>query len=193
MAGSEVGLSSELPHRDRAVFMLEARAEEPTGGSQSVRSGDEAGNDRGAKGRRKVESVKIKTTEMKPATVARTGAIPPFPNPAGDTLPAEDWVARSVWTERMLKRLAQSQETTVRYSLWDKVWQGDNLDQAVLKVVLKGGAAGVDGQQTGQLAQDWVRQITQLREELRTGSYRPHPRSPSPAPVPIRVIREIRG
>jgi hypothetical protein len=31
-------------------------AEEPTGGSQSVRSSKEAGNDRGAKGRRKVET-----------------------------------------------------------------------------------------------------------------------------------------
>lgn len=32
------------------------RAEEPAGGSQSVRSSEEAGNDRGAKGRRKVEA-----------------------------------------------------------------------------------------------------------------------------------------
>jgi len=31
-------------------------AEEPTEGSQSVRSSEETGNDRGAKGRRKVET-----------------------------------------------------------------------------------------------------------------------------------------
>jgi len=43
-------------HRDRTVFMLAMRAEEPTGGSQSVRSSNEAGNDRGVKGRRKVEA-----------------------------------------------------------------------------------------------------------------------------------------
>jgi hypothetical protein len=55
MAGSGVEISSELPHRDRTVFMPQ-RAEEPTGGSQSVRSSEEAGNDRGAKGRRKVEA-----------------------------------------------------------------------------------------------------------------------------------------
>jgi len=55
MAGNAVGISSELPHRNRTVFMPQ-RAEEPTGGSQSVRSGEEAGNDRGAKGRRKVEA-----------------------------------------------------------------------------------------------------------------------------------------
>jgi len=55
MAGNGVELSSELPHRDRTVFMPKG-AEEPTGGSQSVRSSEEAGNDRGAKGRRKVEA-----------------------------------------------------------------------------------------------------------------------------------------
>jgi len=37
------------------VFMLTG-AEEPTGGSQSVRSSQEACNNRGAKGRRKVKA-----------------------------------------------------------------------------------------------------------------------------------------
>ena len=55
MAGNGVEISSELPHRHRTVFMPE-RAEEPAGGSQSVRSSEEAGNDRGVKGRRKVEA-----------------------------------------------------------------------------------------------------------------------------------------
>jgi hypothetical protein len=40
--------------RGQAVFMAQ-RPEEPPGGSQSVRSSEEAGNDRGAKGRRKVD------------------------------------------------------------------------------------------------------------------------------------------
>ena len=40
--------------RDRTVFMAQ-KPEEPPVGSQSVHSSDEAGNDRGAKGRRKVE------------------------------------------------------------------------------------------------------------------------------------------
>ena len=55
MAGSNDEISSELPTRTGTVFMLES-AEEPTEGSQSVRSSDETGNDRGAKGRRKVET-----------------------------------------------------------------------------------------------------------------------------------------
>jgi len=55
MAGSDDEISSELPTRAGMAFMLRS-AEEPTGGSQSVRSSDETGNDRGAKGRRKVET-----------------------------------------------------------------------------------------------------------------------------------------
>jgi hypothetical protein len=43
------------PRRGQAAFMAKA-PEEPPGGSQSVRRADEAGNDRGAKGRRKVEA-----------------------------------------------------------------------------------------------------------------------------------------
>ena len=39
----------------KTVFMR-SRAEEPSEGFQSVRSSEEAGNDRGAKGRRKVEA-----------------------------------------------------------------------------------------------------------------------------------------
>ena len=35
----------------------------------------------------------------------------------------------------MLKRLAESQEQTVWYSLWDKVWNPGNLDQAILGVI----------------------------------------------------------
>jgi len=41
--------------REQAAFMAQ-RPEEPPGGSQSVRSSGEAGNDRGAKGRRKVDA-----------------------------------------------------------------------------------------------------------------------------------------
>jgi hypothetical protein len=48
-------ISRELPPREVLVFML-IRAEEPTGGSQSVRSSDEVGNDHGARGRRKVKA-----------------------------------------------------------------------------------------------------------------------------------------
>jgi len=94
---------------------------------------------------------------------------------AGETPARWAWVERSVWTERMLKRLETSQEQTVWYSLWDKVWQPDNLAQAVLGVIVNRGSAGVDGQTTQQLSMDWTRQQEQLQEELRSGRYRPQP------------------
>ena len=46
---------SRETRRGQAAFMARS-PEEPPGGSQSVRRSDEAGNDRGAKGRRKVEA-----------------------------------------------------------------------------------------------------------------------------------------
>ena len=54
-AGNVGAISSELPHREGLVFML-AKAEEPTGGSQSVHSSKEAANHRRAKGRREVKA-----------------------------------------------------------------------------------------------------------------------------------------
>jgi len=119
--------------------------------------------------------VKVTTNENKPATVGGTGASPAFPKQAGEAPARWAWVERYVWTERMLKRLEKSQEQTVWFSLWDKVWQNDNLDQAILGVILNRGSAGVDGQTTEQLKRDWTPQRDQLQQELRGGSYRPHP------------------
>jgi RNA-directed DNA polymerase len=75
----------------------------------------------------------------------------------------------------MLKRLAQSQQQTVWYSLWDKVWSQDNLDQAIFKVILNRGGAGVDSYTTEQLKEQWQQQGEQLREQLRRGTYQPKP------------------
>ncbi len=113
--------------------------------------------------------------EDKPAKVGSPGVSPSFPKLAGKAQAPWDWVERSIWTERMLKRLAASQESTVWYSLWDKVCDPDNLDQAILKVIFNKGAPGVDGYTTEQLQADWERQRDQLREELLTGTYRPKP------------------
>ena len=57
MAGSPIVIIRET-RRGQAVFMAKKtqQPEEPPGGSQSVRSSEEAGNDRGAKGRRKVDA-----------------------------------------------------------------------------------------------------------------------------------------
>lgn len=119
--------------------------------------------------------MKEPTTQRQPAAVEGKGASPSFPKQAGEARNPKNWVERSVWTERMLERLAQSQEQTVWYSLWDKVWDQDNLDQAILKVILNQGGAGVDHYTTGQLKAEWAQQCTALQEELKSGSYRPRP------------------
>jgi RNA-directed DNA polymerase len=113
--------------------------------------------------------------EAKPATVGSQGASPNFPKRAGEAQDPMAWVERSIWTERMLKRLATSQEQTKWYSLWDKVCCPENLDQAIFKVILNGGSPGVDGYTTGQLQAEWGRQRDQLRQELLEGKYRPKP------------------
>ena len=61
MAGSPPAIIRE-PRRGQAAFMA-GQPEAPPGGSQSVRSSEEAGNDRGAKGRRKVAAWKTRTTK----------------------------------------------------------------------------------------------------------------------------------
>ena len=118
--------------------------------------------------------MKEPATKNKPATVGGKGASPTFPKQAGEA-PEKNWVERSVWTERMLERLAQSQKQTVWYSLWDKVWNKDNLNQAILRVILNKGSAGVDGYRTEQLAKEWGQQCDQLAAELKNGSYQPKP------------------
>jgi RNA-directed DNA polymerase len=119
--------------------------------------------------------VKEQTTENKPAAVAGAGKARLFPKQAGETPDRWSWVERSVWTERMLNRLAGSQEQTVWFSLWDKVCNSDNLSQAMLEVILNGGSAGVDGQTTGQIKENWTKEQECLQGELRQDQYHPQP------------------
>ena len=119
--------------------------------------------------------MKENTTEDNPAAVDRAGTARLFPKQAGETPDRWSWVERSVWTGRMLNRLTESQEGPVWFSLWDKVWDSDNLSQAMLEVILNGGSAGVDGQTTGQVSGNWVPEQERLQSELRQGQYRPQP------------------
>lgn len=119
--------------------------------------------------------MKEQTTENKPATVEGARKTRLFPKQVGEASDRWSWVERSVWTERMLNRLAESQEQTVWFSLWDKVWNSDNLSQAMLEVILNGGSAGVDGQTTGHISENWTEEQERLQSELRQGQYRPQP------------------
>jgi len=113
-----------------------------------------------------------RTNERIPATVA---VKKNEPKQAGEAPQKWEWVERIVWTKRMLQRLEESQEQTVWFSLWDKVWDGDNLAQACLEVILNKGSAGVDGQSTHELSLKMPEITRQLQQELKSGVYKPLP------------------
>jgi RNA-directed DNA polymerase len=109
------------------------------------------------------------------------------------------WIEPSVWTERMLTRLEQSEPTTVWFGLWDKVISERNLQAAFWAVWRNGGAPGVDGQTVPQFAAQEQVQLAQLRQELRSKGYRrqparrvwiPKPGSLEKRPLGIPAVRD---
>jgi RNA-directed DNA polymerase len=100
---------------------------------------------------------------------------PTQPKQAADIRDRWWWVEHSVWTERMLIRLEQSEPTTVWYGLWDKVLSERNLQAACGAVWRNDGAPGVDGQTVQQFDQQSEAQLARLREELLTKRYRRQP------------------
>src|SRR5271169_4975912 len=101
-----------------------------------------------------------------PAAVAE----PTPPPQAGKAQDPWWWVEPSVWTERMLTRLEQSEPTTVWFRLWDKVTAEDNLQAAYWAVWRNDGAPGADGQTVKQFEAHEQAELAKLREELRSGS-----------------------
>src|SRR6266849_5486548 len=97
----------------------------------------------------------------------------PTPSPqAGETHDRWWWVEPSVWTERMLTRLEQSEPTTVWFRLWDKIISERNLQAAFWAVWRNDGAPGVDGQTVKQFDEHAETELVRLREELHTKRYR---------------------
>jgi RNA-directed DNA polymerase len=108
--------------------------------------------------------------EAKPTAVAAT------PTQAGEARAPWWWVERSVWTERMLSRLGSTEEQAkVWFSLMDKVYAPANLQSAFVAVWRNQGSAGVDGQTVGQFDAHAGAELARLAEQLRGGTYRPHP------------------
>lgn len=114
------------------------------------------------------------------------------------------WVEPSVWTRRMLVAL----ETGVRGGKWfrlmDKVYAVRNLQAAFWAVWRNDGSPGVDGQTVGQFERQQEVELTRLGEELRTGSYQPHPvrrtylpkpgsREKRPLGIPVVRDRVVQG
>ena len=109
-------------------------------------------------------------TSSPPAVVAAT------PTQAGETRAPWEWVERTVWTERMLSRLGSTEEQAkIWFSLMDKVYAPASLRSAFTAVWQNRGSAGVDGQTVGQFDAHAEAELARLHEQLRRGTYRPHP------------------
>jgi RNA-directed DNA polymerase len=106
-------------------------------------------------------------------TAIVAGAI--LPPQAGEAPERWWWVEHSVWTERMLTRLDQSEPTTKWFRLWDKVWAEQNLLHGYYAVWRNDGAPGVDGQTIPQFEEQLQQELRQLRSELREQRYHPKP------------------
>ena len=115
----------------------------------------------------------MKKDERPPRPASVTGEIQS--KQAGDIRDRWSWVEPSVWTDRMLPRLEQSEPTTVWYGLWDKVWADRNLQAAFWAVWRKDGAPGVDGQTVQQFDRQAEDPLARLGEELRHQRYRRQP------------------
>jgi RNA-directed DNA polymerase len=124
---------------------------------------------------------------------------PTQPKQAADIRNRWWWVEHSVWTERMLTRLEQSEPTTVWFGLWDKVSAVRNLQAGFWSVWRNDGAPGVDGQTVQQFDQRNELELARLREELRTKRYRrqaarrvwiPKPGTTEQRPLGIPAVRD---
>ena len=100
---------------------------------------------------------------------------PTQPKQAGDIRDRWGWVEHSVWTDRMLTRLEQSEPTTVWFGLWDKVCAQGNRQAAFWAVWRNEGAPGVDGQTVREFDEQAEAELARLREELTHRRYRRQP------------------
>lgn len=85
------------------------------------------------------------------------------------------WVEPSIWTDRMLAALMKGVKGGVWFSLIDKVCRPSTLEKAWQRVKANRGKAGVDCQSIEMFEAEGERNLEYLHEQLRAGTYRPHP------------------
>ena len=105
---------------------------------------------------------------------------PPPPVPArdkqgGEAVRRPAGAEPGVWSERMLNALARGVKGNQWFSLIDKVYADRTLELAWAKVQSNAGGSGVDRITIERFAKDCPRGLLDLKEQLRTASYRPLP------------------
>ena len=92
---------------------------------------------------------------------------------AGDIRARWAWAEPAVWTDRMLAALENGVKGGKWFSLIDKVHTRRNLAAAFGKVKRNQGAAGVDQQTVAMYEEDLDKNLEELEERLREGTYQP--------------------
>jgi RNA-directed DNA polymerase len=85
------------------------------------------------------------------------------------------WMEATIWTERMVSALGNGVKGGKWFSLIDKIYRPTTLAAAWTRVARNKGSAGTDGQSTDRFAAQAERYLTELQQQLETGSYRPSP------------------
>src|SRR5712692_7252198 len=110
-----------------------------------------------------------KPTDPQPA------AVPATATQAGSIQARWSWVEPTVWTERMLTALEKGVKGGVWFSLIDKVFALPTLTAAWAKVQANAGAAGIDRESVEMFERQADKQLRQLHEQVRQGTYEPQP------------------
>jgi RNA-directed DNA polymerase len=82
---------------------------------------------------------------------------------------------RGVWSEKMLKALAEGVKGKVWFSLVDKIYAEQTLQLAWAKVQSNAGACGEDGITVKHFEKDSQQRLLAVKEQIKEGTYQPKP------------------
>jgi len=112
---------------------------------------------------------------MTEPTEQRPAGVPETAKQAGEVRARWAWTEPAVWTERMLTALENGVKGGQWFSLIDKVYASANLRSAFERVKQNAGAAGVDHQTVEMFEADLEKNLEQIAQSLKGGTYRPQP------------------